>query len=60
MLCLSGFELYSRWVPLFIERPYTINKVQASYNIKIHNREPISITRIQPIGNLNRASLVNK
>ena len=23
MLCLSGFELYSRWVPLFIEPPRT-------------------------------------
>ena len=27
MLCLSGFELYSRWVPLIFEKRSTARKI---------------------------------
>ena len=33
MLCLSGFELYSRWVPL-ISIPCTSKQTKLSLNVK--------------------------
>ena len=32
MLCLSGFELYSRWVPLIIHRLNNWSLVTCSYH----------------------------
>ena len=36
MLCLSGFELYSRWVPLFIAvlTPTTMERGQKKHFVK--------------------------
>ena len=44
MLCLSGFELYSRWVPLIIE--FT-NEMVLSFRLR--NSSPLLITLSTPI-----------
>ena len=33
MACLSGFELYSRWVPLFLVRRQTLCSLTVSFTM---------------------------
>ena len=35
MLCLSGFELYSRWVPLILLRYVLIYNLEVSFNFHL-------------------------
>ena len=44
MLCLSAFELYSRWVPLFIERGTTFQSIFLA--IVVYIKRPSFLTFI--------------
>ena len=49
ILCLSGFELYSRWVPLFIEPPRT-PFLQANLDhflSELNNNKPVYIKQLK-------------
>ena len=56
MLCLSGFELYSRWVPLNLWRYFTffvqISRSRSPQLSPCHNRTQITVKSKQEITGL--------
>ena len=46
MLCLSRFELYSRWVPLIQPLSLTVNLIYSGYCITLDSVSPYKGIRI--------------